>query len=130
MLKRTAILVLVSIGNQYLTLGLQITQTNGSGTCLGAIKDLLFLGHWLFGMLWIWVKPDGSRANRGLTMRFQQHFFMVDHVFGMIRSQLVVLFQGNRTRWTGRLTVTTKDTAQHIYIKDFRIALTSRNALF
>src|SRR5690348_12654144 len=47
----------------------------------------------------------------------------------MIRSQFIMLFQGDSTGRTGRLAVATEDTAQHIYIKDLRVPLTRRYTL-
>src|SRR6266852_5422545 len=109
MLKLPPVLVLLLIYQQYWFPGWKIAQTNSSGACLRSIKYMSFLGYRL-GSFWRrWFEPYSARTNCCLSLRLKQLFFVIHHIFWIVCSQFIFVFQCNSSCRTGSFTIATED---------------------
>ena len=117
----TPILVLFLVSEQYGFLGEYVTQADGGGAGLRAVKYSVYLRHRLGRLLRRWFIPDRVRANTGLPFGFKQLLFVIHQVFWKVSGQFILMFECDSPGGACRLAVAAEDTAQQIHIEDFRV---------
>src|SRR5579863_442250 len=87
------------------------------------------LGNRLLCILRRWLRPYRIGANGRLPLRFEQLILMIYHFLREVRGQFIAMFQCDRARWAGCLTVAAENTAQQVYVKDFCVTFPWRDAI-
>src|SRR5450631_2564496 len=54
---------------------------------------------------------------------------MINHILWTEGGQFILMLQRDCSRWAGRLSIATEDTAQHVHIENFCITLARRDTL-